>query len=342
MAADPRSRPLAPNEQARGARRPRPPAQPTRGPGGADYRHAGFRQHLVGDGPRACWVFTPTGPTPARASVVMFFHGLWGLNPLNYGAWIVHLVRRGHVVLYPVYQERPATAHPTPAPFPALLGNAAAGARAALSEVATQGLCLDRPVAYVGHSLGAVMAGVAAGQATELGLPRPHALMLVQPGWGPRWVTTLEPLRRVDPTTDVVVMVGDADHHVPAQQPQIVYRALGAIPAARRRFVVLRSDRHGWPPLVADHSAPLAEHPGVGPPLPAVDAVRRRLELAALGLRCGPPNALDFFGHWKLLDLLIDGSGDRDVDPSVEHFMGRWSDGMPVRELLVVREADRD
>jgi hypothetical protein len=56
------------------------------------------------------------------------------------------------------------------------------------------------------------------------------------------------------------------------------------------------------------------------------------------------PDALDWYGLWKLFDGLTDAafySKNRDYalgNTAEQRFMGVWSDGVPVKELLVTNE----
>ena len=80
--------------------------------------------------------------------------------------------------------------------------------------------------------------------------------------------------------------------------------------------MLARSDEHGVPPLLADH-------------------------LRSLSGSGNPPDALDFHGPWKLLDAALACAGwRRDCrvtlgGTAAQRFMGRWSDGVPVRPLEV-------
>ena len=83
----------------------------------------------------------------------------------------------------------------------------------------------------------------------------------------------------------------------------------------------------------------------------AVGAIGHTLQptvdhLSACGEYHGPwwsskVNALDYFGHWKPFDALCDAAfygRNRDValgNTPAQRFMGRWSDGVPVKELVV-------
>src|SRR5690242_3836724 len=81
-----------------------PPAQPASGPGGKQYAHAAVTKNHYGKGGQEYWIFEPASPKPASAPLIVFLHGWGGMNPMYYGAWIDHLVKRGNVVVYPRYQ----------------------------------------------------------------------------------------------------------------------------------------------------------------------------------------------------------------------------------------------
>jgi dienelactone hydrolase len=297
---------------------------------------------LIGRGGRGCWVFTPNDPVPAAAPIVVFFHGWSGVNPVNYGGWLVHLVRRGHIVLYPVYQASPL------APFDLMMRNAIKGIRAGLQHLEEQGPV--RPVTercvFAGHSLGGLIASKCAALESNRLLPSPKVLMPVQPGWGRRFSVSLSDLSRVPSAALALVLVGEEDRHLPFEQPLAVYTALTSIPEENRNFIVVRSDRHGSPPLIADHSAPLSERADVGPRLTPEATLRRARGFAEMGLRHAQADALAFYGHWKLLDAAMAAAFDgrhREAalgNTPTQRFMGVWSDGVPVKELLVSTRPD--
>ena len=81
-----------------------PPSQPQTGPGGKQYLHTGVIKNRYGTGGQEYWIFEPDSPKPRTAPVIVFLHGWGGMNPLYYGAWVDHLVKRGNIVIYPRYQ----------------------------------------------------------------------------------------------------------------------------------------------------------------------------------------------------------------------------------------------
>ena len=82
-----------------------PPSQPSTGPGGKQYVHASVTKNRYGKGGQEYWIFEPASPKPRTAPVIIFLHGWGGMNPLYYGAWLDHLVKRGNIVVYPRYQS---------------------------------------------------------------------------------------------------------------------------------------------------------------------------------------------------------------------------------------------
>src|SRR5262245_4974237 len=80
---------------------PSPPSQPKEGPGGSAYAHAALTKHRYRQGAQEYWLFEPAKPKPESVPVVVFLHGWGAMNPLLYGGWIEHLVKRGNIVVFP-------------------------------------------------------------------------------------------------------------------------------------------------------------------------------------------------------------------------------------------------
>jgi hypothetical protein len=143
-------------------------------------------------------------------------------------------------------------------------------------------------------------------------LPRPKAVFAVQPRLEDD--ASMRVLRGLPRSTLVLVLAGDRDDRVGQEGPKALWAALGHLPAAGKDYVLVRSDDHGTPPLVADHFLPLSGY---------------------------PTDALDFYGPWKLLDGLQDCATQRKDcrvalgGTAEQRFMGRWGDGVPVTPLQV-------
>jgi acetyl esterase/lipase len=84
---------------------PTPPPQPDTGPGGKQATHSAVIKNRYREGAKEYWIYEPDKPKPNVAPVVIFVHGWGGTNPLYYGAWIDHIVKRGNIVVFPRYQS---------------------------------------------------------------------------------------------------------------------------------------------------------------------------------------------------------------------------------------------
>ena len=309
------------------------PPQPAHGPGGSDYAHAGIVASARG-GAQGWRLFTPSGPVPASAPVVVFCHGWGALNSKNYQAWIDHLVHRGNIVIWPNYQDSLRT------PAAQFLPNAVAGVRGALASLReTRGSVradLQR-VAVVGHSAGGVLAAELAAVAKTEGLPEFRAVMPVEPGDGSqggkrRASVPLADLSPMPAATRLLVMVGADDHRAFEELGLHIYDNARALPAAHKNVLEMRSDAHGNPPLIANHSVPAGTFNG---------RAERRALLADFE-HAGVVDALDF-ALWKHFDALADCAfSNRECDVALgggaaQTAIGNWSDGVEVQALRVLR-----
>ncbi len=227
---------------------PTAPGQPPSGPGSSDYRHAAFQVSRHGAGDGRFWLFTPDQPRPTSAPLVVFLHGWGGTEPSVYGAWIKHLVRRGNIVLFPRYQ---ASLRALPKE---MTGHAVTAIRSGVELLQAGGPVRPdlKRVAFVGHSLGAVMSANIAQRADRYAVPRPAVLFLAEPTFAP----ALGNYDQIAPDTLIAVVVGD-DVKRDASALRILQGA-ALVPAANKLYVAIPSDHHGNPPLVSDHFAPCA------------------------------------------------------------------------------------
>jgi predicted alpha/beta hydrolase family esterase len=283
--------------------------------------------------------------------VIAFLHGWGATDPNPYQLWIEHLVKRGNIVIYPRYQEnlREQPAKMTPNTISAL--------QSAFSKL---GKRADRSrVAIVGHSLGALMAFNVAAESAAAGLPAPKALLSVEPGdttstrfgaeRGVKSIMEEDRYGQIPRNTLVIIVVGDEDQIVGDTTAKRLFSDIRFIPCENKNFVVVHSDRHGEPPLIANHFAPLAPSPDSKPSsagLPRgpirrriAKRVRERMRERMGDEARGTVNALDYYAYWKLSDALTDFAffgRDRDYalgGGPMQTSMGKWSDGQPVTPL---------
>jgi acetyl esterase/lipase len=290
--------------------------------------HAAMLALSFGEGPRSYWLFEPAEPRAAEpAPVVVLLHGWMSTNPGLYGAWIAHLTRHGHIVIYPRYQDDWTT---RPADF---LPNALDAIRNALTvlETAPGHTRPDRGrFALIGHSAGGNLAAQLAALASEVGLPEPKALVAVLPGEvlpasGPD-------LSRIPSSTALVVAAAQEDVVVGDSRAREIFDGASSIPPKNKQFLLLRSDRTIVPPLIADHAAPMGALPwldtGEGP-------------FHTLQMNAATVDEFDRNLFWKAADLALRaGFTDQLLDEltrSGARFrqLGRRDDGLPIRAPLV-------
>lgn len=305
-----------------------PPGQPATGPGGADYAFDVVRAERHGVQPTGYWLFEPDEASLADLDlrVVLFLHGYTATDPTSMRAWIDHLVRLGNVVVFPDYQlDDPLGESPLE-----YVPNMIEGVSAAIAELEGRDQVptgLDR-LTVVGYSMGGVLGLNYAAMAADLDLPVPSAVMAVTPGGcrgcdgpgGNDFGVPYRDLSRIDPATKLLVVTGEDDDFVGQRPAEVAWEATGQIPDENRDYLVVRTDRHGAPALVADHFFPSAAADGS-----SVDA-------------------LDWRGTWKWLDGLMACDVDASVCGEVTNGgatqldMGTWGDGMAVAPPVMVEE----
>ena len=127
-----------------------------------------------------------------------------------------------------------------------------------------------------------------------------------------------------------------------------IYYESNQVSADNKDFVRLVSDERGRPGLIAGHRAPTA-------PDKEYDNGEGDLTARPSGRGAAPPpdgearvdsrtptiDAIDYYGLWKLFDALCDAAfygKNREFalgNTPQQRFMGKWSDGTPVKELVV-------
>jgi pimeloyl-ACP methyl ester carboxylesterase len=304
----------------------------------------------MGKGVHAFYLFEPAGPVPKKAAVIVLNHGYAAIDPVGYGAWIRHMVRRGNIVIYPVYQAGLYTSR-----FK-LASNAIQGVKDALKELKNGKHVqpIESRFAIVGHSAGGIITANMAATWQATGLPKPRAVMCVQPGISRMF--PLADLSLIPKETLLLTMAGDSDRVTGRRDAKLIYQRATNVPAANKNYVLLQSDTNGAPNLRATNLLSFAV---LVEDAKAVRAVKYRLrsmfgekkekvnnanggvDKTKQGQEALLTDGMDFFGTWKLFDGLCDAAfygKHREYalgNTAKQRFMGKWSDGKAVRELVV-------
>jgi len=291
------------------------------------YPHKAVHREEFGSGSRSYWLFEPAEPSPPSASVIVFNHGWLAINPGAYGAWIDHMVRSGHVVIYPRYQ---GDAFTRPAEF---LPNALAAVTDALAVLHTApGHVRPDPArfALIGHSAGGNLAAQMAAVAAGARLPTPRAVIAMMPG-------VVQAIRHpnlatIPAETLLIVAVADNDRIVGDVRAREIFTEASAIPLSRKKYILYRSDRHGLPWLNAHHLAPTAAHSDFD----TGDALLRGFQMNQAEV-----NAFDRAGFWRLADVTLRAAfagltlDEATARGEVFRHLGYWSDGRAVERPIV-------
>ena len=300
---------------------PTPPLQATSGPGGSDYRYPTSSSAHYGMNGTGYSLVLPEGAGSASLPVVYLLHGYGTLDLTPYQSWAEHLAKRGAIVIYPTYQVLFTT------PVGDYTSNAVQGIQDALARVAAAGgvRADSSKVIAIGHSLGGVIAANITALAGSSGIPQPKALMTINPGnndTGGLFVIPLEDLGQVPGSTLQLSLFSDRDQRVPDDLARDIFAGTTAVSLANKDYIIVNSDSHGIQPLDADHFAALAGRDTNG--------------------ALYPPDALDYYGYWKLADALMSAAFEnqlRDValggGSTAQRYMGTWGDGVAVTPLTV-------
>lgn len=309
-----------------------PPAQPVAGPGGTAYLHDSIRWTSFAQRMDGYWLFEPDAPKPDSANVVVFVHGYGGINPMIYGKWIRHLVRRGNIVIYPRYQLDmliPRT--------PKFTEHVATAVKDALVELGTEGHVkpIISQLAFVGHSWGGVITANLCKQYKEYGIPQPKVAFLCAPGTSILKGGRLEEYGGMPADLKLLIAVSDEDEIVGDEFALQVFKEAEVV--KERNLVRFFTDTHGSPPLLANHNQPYCIDEAFDCGIHNY-TYKRAMELTT-------EDAFDFFGYWKLLDALLACSRSGDYcayafgGTADQACLGTWSDGTPVKPFGVTLPA---
>ncbi|MBB4039781.1 dienelactone hydrolase [Microvirga flocculans] len=334
-----------------------PPRQPDQGPGGRDYVAADVVKRAVGTASAGTFVFHGND-TPAKPrSVVIFLHSWGAVNPALYGGWIEHLARKGHLVLFPRFQE---VNRSRPADASNLAEDLIESALAVLADDPNARPDKER-IAVIGHSAGVPLAFNIAAGAGSGKVPAPKLIFGLMPGGiasteKERGIL-LRDLEAVDPQTLIITMSGDRDYLPSDRASRLILQKTSAVPANRKLFMRAGSDDHGFPALtatLASPGSPKADYDSASiklPPDPPRDPKQKNTwrwsaDMALTGpqtiltqqLGNNVTDTLDYLAYWKTFDLAAEAAfAGKDAasllrDPKFVD-MGTWSDGWPVRRL---------
>ena len=307
---------------------PNGPEQPEEGPGGISYEFENVVFHDFASDETGYWLFKPEAATTDSLHVIVFLHGYGAINPMIYGAWIKHLVKRGNIVVFPRYQKNIYRPRP-----PKFVANAVVGIKKALQNLKEEGYPVHTrlSVDYIGHSYGGTIAANIANRHEELGLAAPKNILLCAPGTGPFKGGLLDDYSNIPSTTNLQIVVSIHDHVVGEKLGRKIFQT--AVHTPRRNLVRLMPDEYGNPELASGHNECYGLDAEFDSGLRNV-STRRAMYTSVI-------NAADYYAYWRLFDAMqaCEENGTYcDIawgNTAEQRNMGQWSDGQKLSELEV-------
>lgn len=262
----------------------------------------------VGHGADRAYAFFPADASPQQLPLVIFLHGWMGTNPKNFGAMIDHLVRRGSVVIYPVYQVDGNTVPQ------GITDTAAASIAQALGQLNAEqpGLVDLQKTMYYGFSMGASMSINFVANPDKYKLPAAKSMVLSAPGdakhvaHGPlsaSIVTTS--IAKVPLSTPIVLLSGQDDKTI-GMPTAVAYWNQICAQRGQRTLITWPSGKTAQESISSAHGAPGApderyDFPSITEPVPLTS-----IEQLADFPDSKSINNLDFHGQWKVVTGLLD------------------------------------
>lgn len=192
-----------------------------------------------GEGNFEYWLFKPETITNHKP-VVIFNHGWAAMSPKPYQAWLEHIASQGYMVIYPKYQESLRTSPKT------FTNNVITVLDDAFGKIKNQADLSSMII--VGHSMGGVISANLAALASTYGLPKPLAVMPIEPGktWGKveRTNIAFENLSDIPADTKLWVVVGSEDRLVSDIDAKNIFTGADQVSANNKKYIEIAGANH--------------------------------------------------------------------------------------------------
>jgi len=310
----------------------------------AQEQHETIRIVAEGKGADRSYAFFPADGDAKHLPLIVFLHGWQGISPKNYGAFIDHLVRRGSVVIFPVYQTDANT------PPQSITSTAAKSVGAMIKRLNKQypNMIDEKKTLYYGYSMGASIAINFAMRPDKYKLPKPLALLLTAPGdayhvaKGAKGKSILyRSLKHLPKDIPVVLMTGQEDKTIGLPTAISHWNQICSQKRLKRLII--------WPGGKSETQSIHSGHGAAGAPderydfsniYGAVPETMPRLKDFPVSKSL---NNLDFYGQWKVVVSYLEavrGSTSPEWifsrDEIIED-LGKFSNGKPYPKAILVK-----
>jgi pimeloyl-ACP methyl ester carboxylesterase len=306
------------------------PTQPATGYGGIAASYTSVTTFNCDDGATGYMLYIPAGPHTDSLPVVVFDHGFGEWNPLRYGHWIDHIVKRGNIVIFPRYQKSEYTT-----PSTSFTPNAVTGILRAFDTIKNHPTWtqpeLDK-VFYIGHSYGGLISANLATNYATYKIPKPKGLLMACPGYGSYPGGQLSSYSAMDSSIYMLDIFERSDTVVDSTFALQVFNQTTAVPYAHKNLAIHFADNLGTPAITSSHGESSCVDS-------AYDNGDKGIVMAQAAYAY--TDATDFYCYWKLFDALEDcslnGNGCTTAfgDTYAQRYMGLWSNGTPVIPLNI-------
>lgn len=299
------------------------PTQPASGPGGSNYAYGSVMQETRGILAGKYIIYEPSPKASEPLPVLCFLHGwLANVDPALYEEFVNHLVKKGHIVIWPYYQTLLT-------PGEQFDVNAAEAIKNALNHIAANPGHHAQPkydgggqmyFGILGHSAGATTTANLAAMWEARGIPKPKAIMCMEAGQGPKKGIPFRDFSNIPSDIYMLIVVGTEDVEA-SDEGKAIWNGSPQIPGANKDWILVNSDYHGSPDgndLKGDHYFPFSGANDVFP--------------------MGKIDALDWYGVWKWSTALFNYAffgtdGEYCLgNTASQRYLGHWSDGQAVVE----------
>lgn len=288
-----------------------PPSQPISGPGGKDYlaEKVEILEFKIKEG--TVFLFLPQNLNLESLPVVLVLANSLFTFPsdLLRSQTLQHLAKKGYIIIFPFPEQKPADLFD----HQKLIDKVYALAREGLVQLKEIAPANDfSKFAIIGISLG----GSIATHLLQSDLPQPKVFILISPAEGlPLFSSQIYgiPFRDLKPLSYHSFLVGilaEKDRITSKSQIQSLFKTS----FSKEKYIFqIPSDTYGTPPLISNHRTLFTQY-----------------------------SALNFYGPFKLIEATLECAFYFRFCPLAKgesketFFMGEWSDGRPVRQIIPV------